>query len=84
MTAIILEVNSDFARTMNKIILNSYVEMMRENKSIDNEEVQEFLSSLELPPPEKKKTVPEFGMMELERKKGIKEISMYNYREIMY
>ena len=39
MTSIILEVNADFARTMNKIILNSYVQMMHDRRSIENEEV---------------------------------------------
>ena len=75
-TALTLEVNSDFGRTMNKIIFDRYLEEQKEDEL--------FPSYLQLPPPPPPKEVPYFGMMELERTKGVKEKSMYRYDEITY
>ena len=75
--ALILEVSSDFSRTMNKIIFDTYLE--DEADKTDNEL---YPRHLKLPPKPPEKEVPYFGMMELERTKGVKEKYMYLYKEI--
>lgn len=77
-TSLTLEVNADFGRTMNKIIFDKY---LLERDSYDEEK---FEWELNLPPEAPPKPVPYFGMMELERTKGVKEKWLYRYDEVHY
>jgi len=77
-TALIMEVNNDYLRTMNKIIFDKYLE------EAIKEEDELFPHKLMLPEKQEEKIAPDFGMIPLERTKGAKEIWMYNYKEINY
>ena len=61
---------------MNKIIFDTFLE--------DNKGEENFPAYLMMPPPPQPKEVPYFGMMELERTKGVKEKWMYKYDEVNY
>lgn len=75
-TQLLMEVNQDYLRTMNKIIFDNYLE------NTLKEEDESYPHHLNLPPVEAEKLVPYYGMEQLERHKGAKEIWMYNYKEI--
>jgi dynein heavy chain len=60
-TGLIMEVNNDYLRTMNKIIFDTYLE-----ESI-KEEDELYPHNLHLPPQEEKPEAPQFGMVQLER-----------------
>jgi dynein heavy chain len=77
-TSLTLEVNADFGRTMNKIIFDRYLQ----EGSADDEDG--FNCKLQMPPPPPPKAVPYYGMMELERTKGVKEKWMYRHDEVHY
>jgi dynein heavy chain len=61
---------------MNKIIFDCYLE--------DHKDDENYPSYLEMPPPPPAPEVPYFGMMELERTKGVKEKWMFKYDEVHY
>ncbi|CAK83095.1 unnamed protein product (macronuclear) [Paramecium tetraurelia] len=63
-TQLLLEVNMDFQRTMNKIIFDKY---------LDDEQQDENYPKLRLPAKERKKDVRYYGWMELEASKGVME-----------
>jgi dynein heavy chain len=67
-TALILEVNNDYARTMNKIIFDRFIE--DNQNEMNNRDL--FPVQLTLPSTKNDHEVPEMGMMELERTKGAK------------
>ncbi|KAL4427402.1 hypothetical protein ABPG74_009674 [Tetrahymena malaccensis] len=79
-TALIIEVNNDYARTMNKIIFDKF---MDENKE-QQQEVPLFPNNLQLPPEAEEKEVSYYGMVPLERHFGAKTMYINNFGEINY
>lgn len=77
-TQLLMEVNNDYERTMNKIIFDKY---LHENDNEIND--QELFPVLLVLPPEldQEKPVPFFGMVELERSKGAKELTFINEKK---
>jgi len=76
-TALIIEVNNDYARTMNKIIFDRYLE---ENNDIDD---PRYPKHLNMPSQgELEVEVPYYGMQILERQKGAKLVYMMSPKEI--
>ena len=78
-TPLIIEINHDYSRTMNKIIFDKYLE--------DNNEIsdQMFPKNLCLPQnPDLTREIPYYGMMPLERHKGAKLVWMYTPDKIFY
>jgi dynein heavy chain, axonemal len=73
-TPLIMEVNNDYCRTMNKIIFNKYME------EADPNEDDLYPKNLVLPPEEKKPEPPYLGIMPLERHKGTKLVWMEHYQ----
>ncbi len=74
-TQLLMEVNNDYERTMNKIIFDKY--LAENDADINKEEL--FPVVLVLPPDlDQEKPVPFFGMVELERSKGAKELTFIN------
>jgi dynein heavy chain len=74
--SLISEVNKDFQRTMNKIIFETFLE---EQKGCDF-----YPTELKLPPKGDKKDIPYFGMIELEKTRGIKEKIILDYRKVQF
>lgn len=80
--------SNDFARTMNKIIFDTFLEEQAppptapNQPEIVNTNNDYYPRHLKLPPKTREKEVPQFGMMELERSKGVKEIYMFDPRQI--
>lgn len=69
---LISEVNKEYQHTMNKIVFD---------KCLKEYNAELLPHHLELPPPhESPRTY--FGQLELEAKKGAKELSMWNYKEV--
>jgi len=79
-TALLIEVNNDYARTMNKIIFDRFLE--DNSNEMSNRDL--FPVPLALPNINVEKEVPEMGMMELERTKGAKEMYIMNIKEINF
>lgn len=73
-----MEVNNDYLRTMNKIIFDRFLE------EAEKEEEELFPHHLQLPPLDSKSEAPQFGMVQLERHKGTKEMWMYSHKEVFY
>lgn len=72
-TGLLMEVNNEYAKTMNKMLFDKYL------KSCSNELITHDLN---LPDEEEETEVKYFGLLETEVKKGTKEIWMYHYSEI--
>ena len=71
-TNLLTEINNDYARTMNKIIFDKYLEDNSYNQD-------EIYPKIRLPKKILKTTTPYYGMMPLERQKGVKLIWLENY-----
>lgn len=76
-TSLIMEVNQDYERTMNKIIFDRYLETTTE---LDDQEL--YPKNLMLPDMDQNKEVRYYGMMPLERQRGVKLVWMYNPSQI--
>ena len=70
-TNLLTEINNDYARTMNKIIFDKYLEDNSYNQD-------EIYPKIRLPKKILKMTTPYYGMMPLERQKGVKLIWLEN------
>jgi len=71
-TALLLEINNDYSKALNKMLFDKYLESNSEDLLLHN---------LSLPT-KIEKEVPYYGLLELESKKGAKEIYMFNHTEI--
>lgn len=78
-TGLIIEVNSDYARTMNKIIFDKFMEDSKES-----ERDALYPSYLQLPPEIEEKQVPYYGMVPLERHFGAKTMIINNFGEVRF
>lgn len=72
-TGLLMEVNNEYAKTMNKMLFDKYL------RSCSNELITHDLN---LPDEEEEKEVKYFGLIETEVRKGTKEVWMYHYSEI--
>ena len=71
-TALLLEINNDYSKALNKMLFDKYLESSNEDLLLHN---------LTLPA-KIEKDVPYYGLLELESKKGAKEIYMFNLNEV--
>ncbi|EGR27865.1 hypothetical protein IMG5_187090 [Ichthyophthirius multifiliis] len=78
---LIIEVNNDYQRTMNKIIFDRFLQE-RNDKQYESIPMEILNINLQLPPPQPLKEVPYYGMMPLQRHSGSKTMYINNNQEI--